>query len=48
VLFLCKYEEFQDKMEGAGLSTSLADYAKLLVLNKNVCEEYSESVKLYL
>ena len=35
-------------MEKIGFSNSLAEYAKLLVLNKNVCEEYSESVNLYL
>ena len=48
LLFLSKYEDFQASMEECNLSMNLAEYAKLLVLNKNVCEEYSDSVNLYL
>lgn len=47
-MFLSKYEDFQDTMETTGLSQYLSEYAKLLVINKNVCEDHAESVSFYL
>ncbi len=40
--------EFQEAMETVGLSSYLSEYAKLLVINKNVCDDYIDSVKWYL
>lgn len=48
LLFLSKYEPYQERLDALNFLTLLSDYAKLLVLNKNVCEDYCELVLLYL
>jgi len=48
LIFLSRYEPYQERLDSFNFLTILSEYAKLLVLNKNVCEDHCDLLLLYL